>query len=335
MLTVGFAGATLTDLNGDGLVELIVTADSLNGRSTILWNRAGAFSEANTTQLPPPRIFGNAHIDLDVQRIDLNQDGLPELVLVGTQQAPAFYDGWFVQILVNKGNRQFVDETALRLAPGEASGGREGLTTNAPSPKWVRVLDFNHDGAPDFTVDFSGGGVGITQNLPLVWLNDGAGHFSALKVGDFVVAGNERLLGNPTHLIATRNGFSFIAPQIFSSSRDLRITGLLATRPYRLTGVASNVSFPPRNETNDFNTQLENLYRDRLGASPTSASVDLEGANVWLTEYARYRVGLCTHVDAMTRVFAQINTGVVSAVCAITPGGADPLPSAQARASTS
>ena len=71
--------------------------------------------------------------------------------------------------------------------------------------------------------------------------------------------------------------------------------------------------FPPRNETNDFNTQLENLYRDRLGASPISAYVDLEGANVWLTEYARYRVGLCPHADAMTRVFSQINAGVVTA----------------------
>src|SRR5262249_21860182 len=43
-----FAGATLTDLNGDGLAELIVTGvSSISGdqlrRSTILWNRAGSF----------------------------------------------------------------------------------------------------------------------------------------------------------------------------------------------------------------------------------------------------------------------------------------------------
>lgn len=329
LLGFNFAGATLADLDGDALPELIVTADSSSSaqprRTTILWNRAGVFSEADTTQLPLPGIFGNTHIDLDVQPIDVNQDGLPDLVLVGTQGAP-FYDGWFVQILVNKGNRQFVDETALRLAPGEVSGGREGLTANAPWPIWVRGLDFNQDGALDFTVDFQGHGFTYSQDLPLVWINDGAGHFSALKVGDFVVAGSEALIGgrNPSHLVATRNGYSFINPLL--DSRDLRVTGLLATRPYRLTGVTSNVSFPPSNETNDFNTQLENLYRDRLGANRTSASVDLEGANVWLTEYARYRVGLCTHFDAMTRVFEQINTGVVSAVCAITPAGAVPFP---------
>lgn len=79
-----FAGATLTDLNGDGLAELIVTGDELS-RTTILWNRAGIFSQADTTQLPLPWVFSNAHIALDVQRIDVNQDGLPDLVLVGTQ----------------------------------------------------------------------------------------------------------------------------------------------------------------------------------------------------------------------------------------------------------
>lgn len=54
--------------------------------------------------------------------------------------------------------------------------------------------------------------------------------------------------------------------------------------------------------------------------------MDLEGANVWLTEYARYRVGLCMHADAMTRVFRQINAGVVAGVCALTPVGAIPFP---------
>ena len=71
------------------------------------------------------------------------------------------------------------------------------------------------------------------------------------------------------------------------------LTGLLATKPYRITGVTSNVSFPPRNETNDFNNQLENLYRDQLGANRPRRTWMLEGANVWLTEYARYRVGQC------------------------------------------
>ena len=123
-------------------------------------------------------------------------------------QATGLYGGWFVQILVNKGNRQFVDETAGRVPQGDASGGTEGVQTAAPWALWVRVLDFNQDGAPDFSVEFSK--VRISrQDQPLVWLNDGAGHFSTLKVGDFVAAGSEWMLGIG-HLVATRNGYSFI-----------------------------------------------------------------------------------------------------------------------------
>ncbi len=239
-------GATLTDLDGDGLVELIVTADS-NGlidqlrRTTILWNRGGIFAEADTTQLPVPRTFPNTHIDLDVQRIDVNQDGLPDLVLVGTQGGASLYDGWFVQILVNEGNRRFVDETTLRLLPGEASGGREGLKTNAPWPVAVRVVDFNQDGAPDFAVDFNGSGAPFTQDQPLVWLNDGGGHFSTLKVGDFVAAGGETLVLGGPRLMATRNGYSFIEPRL-SPKGGLMVTGLLATRPFRMTGPTADLT---------------------------------------------------------------------------------------------
>jgi hypothetical protein len=78
---------------------------------------------------------------------------------------------------------------------------------------------------------------GLTQGRPLVWLNDGTGHFSTLTVGDFVTAGNESLLGGG-HLIATRNGYSFITTQFQTgggafTTRGLNVIGLLATKPYR------------------------------------------------------------------------------------------------------
>jgi hypothetical protein len=227
-------GTTLADLNDDGLPELIGLGKTVSKihHATILWNRAGSFVETDTTELPEPRIFVNTHVDHDVVRLDVNHDGLQDLVIVGTQTY-SYNSGWFVQLLINKGNRQFVDETADRLLPADSSGGTEAVRTGAPIAMWVRVLDFNQDGAPDFSVEFDHPAGEFTQGQPLVWLNDGTGHFSTLTVGDFVAAGKESLLGIG-HLVATRNGFSFIAPQYTTAGR-LKVTGLLATKPYHVT----------------------------------------------------------------------------------------------------
>ncbi len=95
---------------------------------------------------------------------------------------------------------------------------------------------------------------------------------------------------------------------------------------YSAGAVPSNVSFPPRNEPHDFYQQLIALYRDRLGAAQVPTYVDPEGAVVWLSEYARYRVGLCDHATAQARVFTIIRNGITRDVCAITPPGAIPFP---------
>jgi hypothetical protein len=202
-----FAGATLTDLNGDGLPELIATADSTGSfdkltRTTILWNRAGAFSEADKTELPAPVPFPT-HIDMDAQPIDLNGDGAPDLVIVGTQGQP-FYDGRFVQLLINRGDQTFVDVTANRLGVDDRFGGIPGAPTQTPWPMWVKVLDYNGDRFPDFAVEYW---AASAQGLPLIYLNDGTGHFSTLKVRDFVAPGNEWALGS-AHLMATRSGYT-------------------------------------------------------------------------------------------------------------------------------
>lgn len=228
----GFRGSTLADLNGDGLPELIIAAEASSvfkaeHHSSVLWNRAGVFVDTDKTELTGPGILLGTRADYDIEPIDVNQDGLPDLVLVGTQVPN--YAGWFVQVFINKGNKQFVDESADRLAPEDASGGFDGLRFSGAGA--IDILDFNQDGAPDFFLEFGSGGRGVTRDLPLVWLNDGTGHFSTLKVADFVAAGGESQLGPSPRLVATRNGYSFIAP--ISQGQGLRIRGLLATRPYR------------------------------------------------------------------------------------------------------
>ena len=232
-----FPGTVLTDLDDDGRPELIVTADAndplnRNRHSTVFWNRSGAFSERDKTVLPIAAPFVDSHIDLDAASIDADGDGRLDLLVVGTQGRP-FYDGWFVQLLMNRGDRRFIDETSRRLQPHERFGGIVGEGAGAAWAQRVEVLDFNGDGAADFAVQAIPGGerFQLPQSQPLIWLNDGSGQFTALNVHDFVRPGEEWLVTG-ARLMKTRHGYSFITPQSYPGGGGLIVTGLLATRPY-------------------------------------------------------------------------------------------------------
>ena len=91
-------------------------------------------------------------------------------------------------------------------------------------------------------------------------------------------------------------------------------------------GVSGTVSFPPRNEPNDFYKQLTSVYQNELRAALSGTYVDSEGTVIWLTEYARQRVGQCTHQGATDRTLAQITGTGGTLVCGATPAGAIPFP---------
>lgn len=113
---------------------------------------------------------------------------------------------------------------------------------------------------------------------------------------------------------------------IISSIDALTADDIAGVRSLYGAGVTSNISFPPRNEPNDFYNQLIAVYRDQLRASEVTTYVDPEGVIVWLTEYARYRAGLCDHSTSQTRVFSAIDNTGTYGVCATTPAGAIPFP---------
>lgn len=92
------------------------------------------------------------------------------------------------------------------------------------------------------------------------------------------------------------------------------------------SGVSGTVSFPPRNEPNDFFNQLLAVYQNELRAGPSATYVDPEGAVIWLTEYARQRVGQCSHDTATSNTLNQITSNGGTLVCAATPVGPIPFP---------
>jgi len=111
------------------------------------------------------------------------------------------------------------------------------------------------------------------------------------------------------------------------SNRDsLAADDINGARSLYGSGITSNVTFPPRNETADFVNRLGALYRDELRSGGFATFVDAEGAGVWVPEYARFRVGQCSHEVASQRVFQTITDGIASGVCALTPAGAIPFP---------
>ena len=82
-------------------------------------------------------------------------------------------------------------------------------------------------------------------------------------------------------------------------------------------GESASLAFPPRNLPFEFQAVLENTYRDMLRRSQQAYYVDSEGANVWLSEYLRYRLqgSRCSHSAAEAKVFAQIRGGGVQPAC--------------------
>jgi hypothetical protein len=225
-----FPGSTLTDLDGDNLPELLITADAgapydVLRQSIVLWNKNGSFSEAAMTKLPAPAGLPS-HIDMDIQKMDFNGDGKQDLVVVGTNGSP-FYDGAYVQLLRNDGNG-FTDVTAAGMSAQDALTAAANNYTDAPWAQWLKVLDFNGDGVMDFTIEYNGM---LRQSTPLVWLNDGAGHFTTLKVGDFVAPGDEwRMAGG--HFYQTDNGYSYVTTQ-YSGGPGVTVVGMVATQAYR------------------------------------------------------------------------------------------------------
>jgi hypothetical protein len=204
--------------------------------------------------------------------------------VIGTNGAP-FYDGAFVQLLRNDGNDGYTDVTTSAMAASDAMTSAPNTTTGKPWAQWIKILDFNNDGVLDFTVEYNG--ASLQQSTPLVWLNDGAGHFTTLKVGDFVAAGEEWRLGNG-HFYKTEFGYSYVTPQYYNGSGGLISGGLVATQLYKdhaaspnVTGTGNNDQFATTGANNSFDggagmdTLLMSGARSGYAVTRTSAGISL------------------------------------------------------------
>ena len=159
--------AELVDVDGDNFLDLLASGHEYNpggeGFPTqILWgDSTGIYSTTKATILPGVVGHGVV-IDIDVS--DTDGDGDKDIVTSRTgsgDENHGFYEGYYVQLIEQVGERRFEGKTAQLLFKNE--------DINAGGIRWIRMCDCNGDGHVDIVVDHVG------RNL--IWENDGTGAF--------------------------------------------------------------------------------------------------------------------------------------------------------------
>ena len=158
-----FLSVELVDVDRDGYVDILVGGHEHDGSVTqIIWGSdTGRYGTSNRTDLPGIAGYG---VVLDIDVGDADGDGDKDIVVTRTGDGTetGFYQGYYLQLIENAGNRAFRDVTTSLL-----SGHRDD---RANPVRWVRLHDVDGDGDVDIAVD-------DYQARDLVWSNDGSGRF--------------------------------------------------------------------------------------------------------------------------------------------------------------
>lgn len=155
--------AELVDVDQDGYVDLLCGGHEQNGYPTrILWgDRTGVYKIQESTELPAAA--GNGVV-LDIDAADLDGDGDRDLAVNRTGDgsgALGFYEGYYVQLIQNTGDRTFIAATGFAMNDGaDPSGGWFD---------WLVLKDVNADGSIDLAADDAAAG--------LIWTNSPNGFF--------------------------------------------------------------------------------------------------------------------------------------------------------------
>jgi hypothetical protein len=185
------------DLDGDGAKDLIVAYAEGNARYAFLSGGRGV-SGARVVVLPEGTYGRSNTKNNHMATADINRDGLVDIVIAETRALP-YYQGRRLQLLINRGNGVFVDES-------------DGRLDNQPYDKMhgegqLYLRDMNGDGAVDIVHATGNTGDSFGNDLSgglNVFFNDGAGKFRSVSPSVFAFANQSDVAGfGLDHLVSS------------------------------------------------------------------------------------------------------------------------------------
>jgi hypothetical protein len=166
------ASCALVDVDRDGYPDLVLGTFGAfpHFDSNVLLNDgAGDFTRRAGNVLPTGPLGNGGGEMQQIVTLDINRDGFPDLVALWADHPN--YQGFALQVLINRGDGSFVDETATRLL---------GPAAYKPGPLCERlgVADLNGDGWDDFFCTHSGKNA---LDAPRFWISNADGTWSPLS----------------------------------------------------------------------------------------------------------------------------------------------------------
>jgi hypothetical protein len=159
----------IADMDRDGHADLVLGSfGDIHSESLVLFNDdTGDFTKRPRHVLPAGALTPGAWEFNGIAVLDINRDGYPDLLLAASESPN--YTGIGLQILVNRGDGTFADETAARLLGPSTYHFPNSLC----SP--LTIADFDGDGWEDFYCNRWGG---WDYRIPRIWMNDRSGRFT-------------------------------------------------------------------------------------------------------------------------------------------------------------
>ncbi len=169
--------SAIGDLDGDGVDDIVVLLAEGKGKRNFALLSAVTGPEIGFAVVElPDGVFGPENTKSNYSVVaDLTGDGWNDVLIAETRSEP-YYKGRVLQLLANKGNGRFADESSRLSGDDRALEGHgEGV---------MFVKDVNADGFADI-VDTMGNYDGISKfgegpRQAAVFLNDGTGRFTAI-----------------------------------------------------------------------------------------------------------------------------------------------------------